>query len=93
MIINKKYYETYFTNLVKFLNLINYPFLYHLPLLFKRDFRNNLVLKINFFSLINFNNDILINKKKNFLETEVCFVSHYVGIVNKKNPTLCSIIL
>lgn len=89
MIIDKKYYKSYFVNLVKFLNLINYPFLYYLPSLFKRDFRNELVptkKKNNFFSLRNFNNDILINKKQNFLETEVCFLSHYVGNINKKNP-------
>ena len=27
----------------------------------------------------------MINENKKFLETKVCFVSHYVGIINKKN--------
>jgi len=89
VILNKKYYKKYFINLIKYLNSINFPFLYYLPSLLKRDFRNDFVYtkkNCNFFSLRNFNNNILISDKKNFLESEVCFISHYVGIINKKNP-------
>ena len=88
MIINKKYYEKYFINLVKYLNLIKFPFLYYLPSLLKRDFRTDSVKtkkKYNFLPLKNFNKDILINENFFFLDSEVCFISHYVGIINKKN--------
>ena len=89
MIINKKYYEKYFINLVKYLNLIKFPFLYYLPSLLKRDFRTDSVKtkkKYNFLPLKNFNKDISINENFFFLDSEVCFISHYVGIINKKNP-------
>lgn len=88
MILNKKYYKKYFTTLVKFLNSINYPFLYYLPSLFKRDFRNEFIpstKNYDFFLFRNLNKDIFINEKKKTLDTEVCFISHYVGIVNSKN--------
>ena len=87
MILNNQYYKKYFTNLKVFLNSKNFPFLYYLPSLFKRDFRKEFVpVKENYnFSLFrNFQNDIYINKKKKFFETEVCFISHYVGIIDKK---------
>ena len=61
--------------------------MYYLPSLLKRDFRKDFVLtekNYDFFSFRNFQNDIYINKKKKFFETEVCFVSHYVGIIDKK---------
>ena len=87
MILNKKYYKKYFTDLVKFLDLINFPFLYYLPSLFKRDFRNEFIpstKNYDFFLFRNLNKDILINEKKT-LDTEVCFISHYVGIANNIN--------
>ena len=87
MILNKKYYKKYFTDLVKFLDLINFPFLYYLPSLFKRDFRNESIpstKNYDFFLFRNLNKDILINEKKT-LDTEVCFISHYVGIANNIN--------
>ena len=65
MIINKKYYEKYFINLVKYLNWIKFPFLYYLPSLLKRDFRTDFVRtkkNYNFLSLRNFNKDISINE-------------------------------
>ena len=88
MILNNQYYKKYFINLIKFLNSINFPFLYYIPSLFKRDLRKEFIPEkqnFNFSLLRNFNNDIYINKKNKIFETEVCFISHYVGIIKKKN--------
>ena len=88
MILNNQYYKKYFINLIKFLNSINFPFLYYIPSLFKRDLRKEFIPQkqnFNFSLLRNFNNDIYINKKNKIFETEVCFISHYVGIIKKKN--------
>ena len=88
MKLNKQYYKKYFLNLVKFLKFSNFNFLYYLPSLFKKDLRNDFNLRKknkNFFILNNVDKDIFFKREKEILESEICFISHYVGSAQKKN--------
>lgn len=84
--LKKIQYKKYFPILVNFLNKINFTFLYNIPGLFLRDFRNekNKKIPVNFFRGI-LERDI-IKKKNNLLNTSsICFISHYVGSINNKD--------
>tara|TARA_B100001063_G_C16769478_1_gene560720 strand:+ start:1820 stop:3301 length:1482 start_codon:yes stop_codon:yes gene_type:complete len=88
MELKKRYYKKYFSILVNFLNKIDFTFLYYIPGLFLRDFRNNhdksKKISVNFFRGI-FDKDIIIKKNELLKSSSICFISHYVGAINNKD--------
>ena len=81
-------YKKYFLNLVSFIKSSNFSFLYNIPGLFIRDFRkdksNSNKFISNFFQGI-FDKNIYFKKTNLLKNSTICFVSHYVGVTNRKN--------
>ena len=82
----KNIYKKYFYNLNSILTKLNNKFLFYIPDLYKRDLRKDKIsiIKINFnFFKSLFQKSYLFDNYERTINTEICFISHYVGNVDE----------
>ena len=82
----KNIYKKYFYNLNSILTKLNNKFLFYVPDLYKRDLRKDKIsiIKINFsFFKSLFQKSYLFDNYERTINTEICFISHYVGNVDE----------